>query len=60
MLMLENSGGEGGFEPKPQLKFFRGRWFAKLGIDLRQTKQEMRRGAIDEFVAKHKAMRALR
>ncbi len=34
--------------------------FAKLGIDLRQTKQEMLLEAIRDFVAKHKAAQAFR
>jgi hypothetical protein len=34
--------------------------FAKLGIDLRQTKQEMLLEAIRDFVAKHKTAQAFR
>jgi hypothetical protein len=34
--------------------------FAKLGIDLRQTKQDTLREAISDFVAKHQAARAFK
>jgi hypothetical protein len=34
--------------------------FSKLGIDLRTSKQDMLREAIEDFVAKHKALKAFR